>query len=599
MADGSTIEGERLPGDRGLSPDAADRFSQLWLGDHPPELDGFLSQAGELSPDGLAGVLRVDQAHRWERGERPGVEDYLRKYPRVRGDRGAALDLIHHEFLLRERLGEQPALDEYLVRFSEYASEIRDQVELHVALASNHDPGRGQSSTAPAATRHGPPAGMPGAAFLTTGVFGRYQIVQEVGRGGMGTVYLARDTKLDRRVALKVLHFGDDSGGRLARRFLREAKIAATLSHPNLCPVYDAGEQDGLLFLTMPFLEGETLAAKLKREGSLTEADAARIAARIARALGVVHRAGIIHRDVKPANVMIGGGEPIVLDFGLARRDASLESVVTEPGLLLGTPAYIAPEQIGGDPDAMGPACDIYALGAVLYQMLTGGIPFTGASAEILRQVLTRPPDPPSRRRPGLDPRLEAICLTALAKDPEARFPTMDAFADALEAFLAHDRPEPRVRILSRRRAGRLVLLGGLATLLGVLAWATIGRRPQCDGSWGDRLVAGDVWAGRFRFRPPIEGYSGDVFVTIRESAGGRFRGNYQTEGGQFEWDVEGTVRDGGVRWEFTRAIKDNPKHNVVGRAWVEGRIGGADMTVVFTNPGNGVADMTLRRSGR
>lgn len=601
MNDASTTH-PRL-GSGGAWSEAAERYAGLWHGDGRPDLDAFLAEAGDLAPDDLAAVLRVDQSRRWDRGERPGAEDYLRQYPRVADDEGAALDLIHNEFLLRERRGERPGLGEYLGRFPQYASGIRTQIELHLALETqtrtDHDGGRPRSTTG-------------GMGLLATAgdlddepvlpeVFGRYQVQERLGRGGMGTVYLAYDTQLERRVALKVLRFGYDPGGHLIRRFLREARIAASFTDPHLCPIYDAGEQDGLPYLTMPLLEGETLAARLGRAGFLPRREAVRLAARVARALAVAHRAGVIHRDVKPANVMIDGrGEPIVLDFGLARRDAPRDAVSTESGALLGTPAYMAPEQIGGDPKAVGSSCDIYGLGVMLYQMLTGRVPFNGSTHEIFRQTLTGVPAPPSRHRPDLGRRLDQICLTALAKRPGDRFATMDAFAGALEAELRDDGPPPSsVAHRPRRRAAWLASLAVLAILSGTVAWMVMVavQRPAVGTAKRDPLPAGAVWSGTFLFRPPITDYHGDIEVIVLERRPGWFRGNYKTEHGQYEWEIEGITDAQAVRWEFTGAIKDNPDHTVVGRAWVEGRIDGSSMNVVFTNPGLGVADLILTPS--
>jgi hypothetical protein len=595
--------GPARPGGPGARAEAAERYAGLWQGDGEPDLDGFLAAAGELSADDLSAVLRVDQSRRWERGERPGAEDYLRQYPRVAEDECAALDLIHHEFLLRERHGERPALDEYLGRFPQYAAAIRTQIELHLALETNADregdrPGsRGDGTGVPAT------AGGCDDELAPPEVFGRYRIQERLGRGGMGTVYVAYDTQLERRVALKVIRFDYDPGGHLVRRFLREARIAASFTDPHLCPIYDAGEQDGLPYLTMPLLEGETLAARLGREGALPPREAIHLAVRVARAVAVAHRAGVIHRDMKPANVMIDGrGEPIVLDFGLARRAAPNDAVSTHPGALLGTPAYMAPERIGGDPTAVEASCDIYGLGVMLYQMLTGRVPFSGPAHEIFRQTLTRTPDPPSRLRPEVGPGLDRICLTALAKRPGDRFATMDAFADALEAEWEEDRPAPRpVAPRSRRRAAWIAALTVLLLLSGSAAWMmrASGTRTAPGTEGRDPLAAGSVWSGTFLFRPPITDYRGDVQVAILERRPGWFRGRYTTEHGRYEWEIEGADNVGSIRWQFTRAIKDNPDGSVVGRARVEGRIEGRIMSVVFTEPGDGVADMTLTPSGQ
>jgi serine/threonine-protein kinase len=582
---------------------AAERYAELWQGDGQPDLDGFLASAGELSADDLAAVLRVDQSRRWERGERPGAEDYLRRYPRVAEDEGAALDLIHHEFLMRERQGERPTLDEYLGRFPQYAAAIHTQIELHLALETSVDRegdrpvSRGEGTDVPAT------AGGCDDEVAPPEVFGRYRIRERIGRGGMGTVYLAYDTQLERRVALKVIRFGDDPGGQLVRRFLREARIAASFTDPHLCPIHDVGEQDGLPYLTMPLLEGESLAVRLGRDGPLPPREAVRLAVRIARALAVAHRAGVIHRDVKPANVMIDGrGEPIVLDFGLARRAAPDDPVSTHRGALLGTPAYMAPEQIGGDPTAVGASCDIYGLGVMLSQMLTGRVPFHGPAHEIFRQALTRTPDPPSRLRPEVGSGLDRICLTALAKRPGDRFATMDAFADALEAEWEEGRPAPRpIAARSRRRVAWIAGLSVLVALSGATAWLM-----RASGMWTaagtegrDPLAAGSVWSGTFLFRPPITEYRGDVQVAILERRPGWFLGRYTTENGRYEWEIQGGDEAGSIRWVFTRAIKDNPDGSVVGRARVEGRIEGPIMRVVFSKPGDGVADMTLTPSGQ
>jgi predicted Ser/Thr protein kinase len=280
--------------------------------------------------------------------------------------------------------------------------------------------------------------------------FGRYRLEKVLGKGGMGSVYLAYDTQLDRHVALKVPMFGGDEDG-LRERFFREARAAATLRHPNLCPVYDIGEQDGVYYLTMAFIEGTSLAQYLHAHKPLPPREAVELVRVLAHALQEAHDHGIIHRDLKPGNVLLSNkNEPIVTDFGLARRTASQDERLTQTGAILGTPTYMPPEQVNGDVAAMGPGCDIYALGVILYELLTGRPPFQGPMGTLIAQIVLDAPPPPSRFRPELDPALGAICLKALAKRPEERYPSMSAFAAALEAWLA-GKASPPARAVSKR----------------------------------------------------------------------------------------------------------------------------------------------------
>src|SRR5262249_15635325 len=208
--------------------------------------------------------------------------------------------------------------------------------------------------------------------------FGRYRILKLLGGGAMGRVYLAHDTQLDRRVALKIPYIRPDDGPEILTRFYREARSAATLRHPHICPVYDVGESDGTPYLTMAFIDGPTLGEVLRRQGPMKQADAARMVHKLAGALEEAHAHGVIHRDLKPSNVMIDKrGEPVVMDFGLALR-TDQDARLTSPGSVLGTPAYMPPEQVKGDLKTMGPGCDIYSLGVILYELLTGHLPFRG-----------------------------------------------------------------------------------------------------------------------------------------------------------------------------------------------------------------------------
>jgi formylglycine-generating enzyme required for sulfatase activity len=282
--------------------------------------------------------------------------------------------------------------------------------------------------------------------------FGRYQILRPLGEGGMGSVHLARDSQLDRLVALKVPRLGGDDKPAPddLKRFLREARAAAALFHANLCPIFDVGEVDGTPYLTMAYLEGRLLSELVRERKSLSEHEAALIVGKLALAMDVAHSKGVIHRDLKPSNVMVNPhGEPVIMDFGLARIDQTMEARLTKPGTLLGTPAYMAPEQLQGDPQAVGPPCDIYALGVILYELVTGRLPFEGSVLSVLGQILTQAPPPPSKHRSDLAPEIEAICLKAMAKKPEDRYASMADLAGALAGVLraGHDpqtaRPAP------------------------------------------------------------------------------------------------------------------------------------------------------------
>ena len=255
-------------------------------------------------------------------------------------------------------------------------------------------------------------------------IFGRYTLQKLLGKGGMGRVYLAHDPQLDRLVALKMPNPVEGVAG-WRERFLMEARAAATLTHPNVCPVYDVGEVDAQPYLTMAFIEGETLAAKLARVGPFTPARAVALVETVARAMHEAHRRGIVHRDLKPANLMLdGASRPVIMDFGLAIRSTNADDLrLTLTGVALGTPAYMPPEQAGGDNDSIGAAADVYALGVILFELLTGRTPFrAGTFGKLLAQIERDPPPSPSSLNPTVDPALEAIILTALAKVAKRSF---------------------------------------------------------------------------------------------------------------------------------------------------------------------------------
>lgn len=282
--------------------------------------------------------------------------------------------------------------------------------------------------------------GSPGSEESTTWMvpeqFGRYKILQELGRGGMGAVFLALDTQLDRNVALKIPLLSDDDSGAV-ERFYREARAMATLQHANLCQVYDVNQFERWHFLTMAYIEGEPLSKILRKQGALSPVQGLTLLRTVALALQKAHDAGIIHRDLKPANIMLTADhEPVIMDFGLARLSKVGESELTQLGAVMGSPAYMAPEQVEARHAEIGPATDVYALGVILYQLLTGRRPFEGSTAAIFGQIVTKVPDPPSKYLNQLPTEVDSVCLKAMSKAPSERYPTASAFADELARLI-------------------------------------------------------------------------------------------------------------------------------------------------------------------
>jgi serine/threonine protein kinase/Tol biopolymer transport system component len=267
---------------------------------------------------------------------------------------------------------------------------------------------------------------------LQTALAGRYQLDRELGAGGMATVYLAQDVRHARRVAVKVLR-PELSAVIGAERFLGEIKLTANLQHSHILPLFDSGEADSFLFYVMPFVEGETLRTRLNREKQLPVAEAVRIATEVASALDYAHRHGVVHRDIKPENILLHDGQAMVADFGIALAASKASGDrMTETGMSLGTPHYMSPEQAMGEREITARS-DVYALGAVLYEMLTGDPPFTGSTAQaIVARVVTESPRPLLPQRHTIPPHIEAAVLTALEKLPADRFGTASEFAEAL-----------------------------------------------------------------------------------------------------------------------------------------------------------------------
>ena len=319
---------------------------------------------------------------------------------------------------------------------------------------------------------------------LRSALADRYRVEEAVGSGGMAKVYLAHDVRHDRRVAIKVLR-PELAAAVGAQRFLREIRVTASLQHPHILPLYDSGEAAGLVYYVMPLVEGESLRARLDREGQLPLRDALDIASSVASALDYAHRRRLIHRDVKPENILLAGGGPggdgdvqaMVADFGVAVAVASAGGDrMTESGIVIGTPTYMSPEQAKAE-RALGPESDVYALGVVVYEMLMGEPPFTGPSSQaVVVKLTTDLPSPLRPRRSSIPEHVEAAVLKSLAKLPGDRFASAAEFADALNSSgavaLPRATPEPNVRTSISRIT--LVVVALLAFMVGVAVTAVV-----------------------------------------------------------------------------------------------------------------------------
>ncbi len=379
--------------------------------------DGIAADPTVAQPAGSDGLLEAaldDLRRRWRRGERDLAADYPERHPALRSAEAVAA-LLYQEFLLRGEAGEDVSFDDYLRQFPQYAEPLRRLRQADTLLES---------------------ALLPQAAADLRGVrVGDYELLEEIDRGGMGVVYRARQLSLGRTVALKMILGGGPGSAAGGRRLRNEAEAAARLQHPGIVAIYEVGEWQGQPFFSMEHVAGTTLAA-LVREHPLPAARAAHYVEAVARAVQHAHENGVLHRDLKPSNVLIGADDrPRVTDFGLARQ-ARADDRLTATGEVLGTPNYMPPEQASDKHGPVGAASDVYALGAVLYELLTGRPPFQAETRfDTLLLVLHNDPVPPSRLNPKVPRDLETVCLKCLHKEPLRRYPTAAALAEDLGRF--------------------------------------------------------------------------------------------------------------------------------------------------------------------
>jgi WD40 repeat protein/tRNA A-37 threonylcarbamoyl transferase component Bud32 len=416
-------------------------------------------------------------------------------------------DLVKRWHQLRQR-GQTLSLQELCAEAPEQVDDLRQHLQAVAAMESFL--GVNESGTASTLNPSPPPAngGEQGAAGLPAGTAG-YEILGELGRGAMGVVYKARQTKLNRVVALKTILSGAHAGEAERQRFLAEAEAVARLQHPNIVQIHEIGEADGRSFFSLELCPGGSLADKF--DGTPMRArEAARLVETLARAMQAAHEAGIVHRDLKPANVLLAAdGTPKIADFGLAKK---LDSAVgqTASGAILGTPSYMAPEQAAGKTREVGPAADVYALGAILYELLTGRPPFKAATAfDTVLQVVSDEPVPPGRLNTQVPADVETICLMCLRKEPARRYGSAADLAEDLRLF----------------QAGAPVKARRVAVLERCLKWAR--RHPAAAAAYGLLvlvLVLGGLGGGAAALWQRSEQAREQLAVEKRESESARAR---------------------------------------------------------------------------
>jgi predicted Ser/Thr protein kinase len=501
------------------------RFEEAWQTGKPPHLEEFLPEddlgsANVARIDVLRELIKIDLEFRWRSSSKTKLstkcfllEDYLARYPELQKLAKTPLDLIVEEYRVRQRWGDRPKHHEYSKRFSQHDDvllAILKQVDadLSVEFSRSSKPSSSPSSanvedlrpksdaqdttSLPHDNRDTPDKFMApnqperGAGLPT---IAGYDIVEVLGRGGMGVVYKAKQHSLNRLVALKMIVAGAHAGPDQRARFQVEAEAIASLQHPNIVQIHEIGEQDGLPFFCLEFVNGGSLDKKLAGNPQ-NPPNAAKLVLTIARAMEKAHEAGIVHRDLKPANILLtSDGTPKITDFGLAKQlDSSVGQ--THSGAIIGTPSYMAPEQAAGNRREIGAATDVYALGALLYEMLTGRPPFKATTPlETMAQVIREEPVAPRQLQPKLARDLETICLKCLQKDGRRRYKNAKLLCEDLERYLRGEpilaRPVSQIDRFWRwcKRKPTVATLGAVATLLGMLLLTTF---------------AADFWLFRF-----------------------------------------------------------------------------------------------------
>ena len=462
------------------------QFENAWQSGAAPALEDFLPPPSPIRAAVLCELAATDLEWRWHKGQIVTVESYLSEHQWIDADPQLVLELAVSEFVARRRAGLSVDVGEFSRRFPEHLTTLRSRLAQLTRTApadSSRNAGtQPTSNSRAAATAEVDCATSTPAARATDEInsveisrrVGRYGLLRPLGTGSFGAVYEAVDTELGRHVAIKLPRNSLDLRQEERARFLREARNLARISHPAIVPVLDAGSYEGTFYIVFSLVDGPTLADWLSR-GPIPPRTAARIIATIADALDCAHRQGIVHRDVKPTNILFdGNGQPWLTNFGLASRGGT-EATLTREGDVLGTPAYMAPEQARGATHRADGRSDIYSLGAVLYECLTGQRPFVGSTTAVLDQIRTCEPLPPARLCRHLDHDLQVICLKTLEKLPADRFASAGEMAEDLRRYLADEpiraRPPGPVRRLIKwaHRKPAVAALAGVTLATGLL----------------------------------------------------------------------------------------------------------------------------------
>ncbi|MEM7474068.1 MAG: serine/threonine-protein kinase [Planctomycetota bacterium] len=352
-------------------------------------------------------------------------------------DSEQSIDKIIAEFMLAAEQGDSPSPEEFIERYPEYEKDLREFFAVHRQFSSSSQ-ASGIVGSVSASNTNVPYLKQAESSISNNPprFLGDYEILEEIDRGGMGVVYRAQDQKLNRIVALKLIRSGELASQEEVQRFMSEAEAAATLTHPGIVPIYEVGTWNGLVYYTMAYIEGKSLAA-LAGESPLEPTEAVKIVRRLCAAIQYAHRSGVLHRDLKPANVLINSeGQPVIIDFGLAKVLDS-DQHLTRTGQIVGTPAYMTPEHASGKSQVFGPDADVYALGAILYFLCAGQPAFSGPTpVDVLLQVMSRRPAKPSKLNRGVPADIDLVCIRALEKEPEERYQTAPELAADLERIL-------------------------------------------------------------------------------------------------------------------------------------------------------------------